>query len=113
MAWNIFKVNASMVNTNGQYSGVSGFPKTFSSESYDGSTDKALRRAKAALYSWLGNMYAVDNWQMITATIEQANGQQVMRVNEGTRIEPTPEPEPEPEGEEEPEGGEGGEEPNP
>jgi len=112
MAWNVFKVNASMVDTNGQYSGVSSFPKTFSSESYDGSTEKALRRAKASLYSWLGSMYAVDNWQMITATIEQANGQQIMRVSEGARIEPIPEPEPEPEGEEEPEG-EGGEEPTP
>ena len=112
MAWNVFKVNASIVNTNSQYSGVSGFPKTFSSESYNGSTDIALRRAKASLYSWLGDMYAVDNWQMITATIEQANGQQIMRVSEGARIEPIPEPEPEPEGEEEPEG-EGGEEPTP
>ena len=97
MARNIFIVNATQVNAQGQYSVVSGFPKSFDSESYDGNTDKALRRAKSAFYAQCSTNYATDGKIMQTVTLEQANGQMIMRDSEGRFPEPETEPEEEPE----------------
>ena len=95
MARNIFKVNATVLDANGNFSTVSGFPKVFDSDNYGGNTITALRRAKAAYHTQLGLNYAVDGRQMQTVTIEQANGQLVNRESEGN-FPPDPEPEPEP-----------------
>ena len=105
MARNIFIVNATQVNAQGEYSKLSGYPKTFDSASYTdeehpyGNPAKALRRAKAAAYAQLAANYAVDDRIMQTVTIEQANGQLVFRESEGG-FPPDPEPEPQPEPEE-------------
>ena len=80
---NIFVVNATVVNSEGQYSTVSGFPKRFDSESYNGDTEKALRRAKAAYHAQLSLNYAVDDRQMQTVTLQQANGAMILRETEG------------------------------
>ena len=100
MARNIFTVNATQVNAQGQYSVVSGFPKNFDSESYSGSTETALRRAKSAFYAQCSANYAVDGKQMQTVTLYQANGQVIMKDSEGNFVEPEPNPEPEEEAEE-------------
>ena len=92
MARNIFIVNATIVNAEGNYSTLSGYPKRFDSDSYEGNTEKALRRAKAAYHACLGEMFAVDNRPMQTVTLTMASGQIVMRESEGTF--PIPEPEP-------------------
>lgn len=91
MARNIFIVNAAVVDSNGTYNTLNNFPKRFDSESYEGDTGKALRRAKAAYHAALGDMYAVDNRQMQVCTLSQANGQIIMREYEGGFV---PEPEP-------------------
>ena len=87
MARNIFTVNATQVNAQGTYATVSGFPKNFDSNSYEGDTDKALRRAKAAYHAQLAANYAVDDRQMQTVTLLQANGQIIMRESEGAFVE--------------------------
>ena len=94
MARNIFRVNATIVDENGNYSTMSGFPKTFDSNSYEGNVEIALRRAKASFHSTLGTMYAVDNRQMQTVTLTQADGRIIPRESEGRFIDPV-EPEPE------------------
>ena len=107
MARNIFIVNATQVvvsenNPQGLYSTISGYPKTFDSMSYD-STDAALRAAKSEYYSRLSANYAGSaNRAMATITLEQANGQQIMRECVGgfPEIVQVQEPEPEPEPEE-------------
>ena len=91
MARNIFVVNATQVNAQGQFSVVSGFPKNFDSDSYEGDTNKALRRAKSAFFAQCSTNYATDGKIMQTVTLTQANGQIVMRDSEGAF--PTPEPE--------------------
>ena len=83
MARNIFIVNATQVNAQGQFSTVSGFPKNFDSESYEGDTDKALRRAKAAFHAQCSANYAVDGKIMQTVTLAEANGKMIMRDSEG------------------------------
>ena len=108
MARNIFIVNAlqtvvSTTHPEGLYSVVSGYPKFYDSESYSGDTDAALRAAKAEYYSRLSANYTGSEARvMAIVTLEQANGQQIMRdcIGAFPIIEPAPEPEPEPEVEE-------------
>lgn len=107
---NIYTVNATQVVTSdshpeGLYSAISGYPKTFDSRSYNateqnpnGDTDAALRAAKSEYYSRLSAIYAGSaNRVMATITLDQANGQQIMRDSIGAFPDMTPEPEPEPE----------------
>ena len=88
MARCIYTVTATVVNADGSYAVLSGYPKRFDSESYFGDTTKALRRAKAAYHACLGNMYAIDNRRMQTCTLTEANGQIVMRESEGDPDDP-------------------------
>lgn len=93
MARDIFIVNATQVNAQGQFSVVSGFPKNFDSNSYDNDVDKALRRAKSAFHAQCSTNYATDGKVMQTVTLVQANGQILMRDSEGMFVDPVNEPE--------------------
>ena len=107
MARNIFIVTATQVVTSdshpeGLYSTISGYPKTFDSDSFNGDTDATLRAAKAEYYSRLSANYTGSAKRaMAVVTLEQADGRQIMRDSIGgfpvIEPEPTPEPEPEPE----------------
>ena len=105
MARNIFIVNATQVvisdnHPEGLFSVVSGYPKTYDSNTYNGDTEAALRAAKSEYYSRLSANYVGPATRvMSTMTLEQANGQLIMRDSVGTFpvVEPEPEPEPEPE----------------
>lgn len=104
---NVFIVNATQVVTSdshpeGLFSVVSGFPQNFDSNSYNGDAEAALRAAKSAYYARLSANYATTNRAMTTVTLEQANGQQILRDTSGAF--PVVEPEPEPEEPTEPEG---------
>lgn len=85
MARNIFIVNATQVvvsdsNPQGMFSTVSGFPQTFDSRSYNDDTEAALRAARSVYYGRLSQNYAGSaNRVMATVTLEQANGQLIMR----------------------------------
>lgn len=95
MARQIFIVEAAIVNADGTYSMLTGFPKRFDSEDYEGDIDKAERRAKAAYHAALGDMYAVDNRMMQTALVMTADGFQIAKETIGM-LQPSPE-EPSPE----------------
>lgn len=112
MARNIFTVNATQVVTSdshpeGLFSVISGYPKNYDSESYNGDTEAALKAAKSEYYSRLSANYAGSTSRvMATVTLEQANGQLVMRDSMGafpvvTPAAPEVEPEEEPASEEE------------
>ena len=116
MARNIFIVNATQVvvsdsHPEGLFSVISGYPKNYDSETYNGDTEAALRAAKSEYYSRLSANYAGSTTRvMATVTLSQANGQLVMRDSTGafpvvaqTPVEPEP-VEPEPEEPTEPEG---------
>ena len=47
MQRNIFEVYAKVVDANGAYNTLSGYPKVFDSRAYSGDIDKTLRRATA------------------------------------------------------------------
>lgn len=100
MARNVFIVNATQVvvsenNPKGLFSVIGGYPKNFDSISYNDDTDAALRAAKAEYYSRLSANYSGSNSRiMSTVTLEQANGQMIMRDSIGSFpviVEPEPE----------------------
>ena len=106
MARNIFIVNATQVvtsenNPQGLFSAISGYPKTYDSNNYNGDAEAALRAAKSEYFARLSANYAGSTSRvMATVTLEQANGQMILRDSIGAFpviIEPEPEPEPEPE----------------
>ena len=97
MARNVFVVGASQVitseaHTEGLYSVVSGFPKTFDGEEAD-----ALKLAKAAYYAQLSTNYGNSNPNrvMMTVTLERADGRRYLLECIGAFPEISPEPEPE------------------
>ena len=109
MARNIFIVNATQVvisdsHTEGLFSVVSGYPKTFDSRSYpasngnpNGDSDKALAAAKSEYYSRLSANYAGSATRvMSTVTLETAQGRTIISECIGAFPDMTPEPNEEP-----------------
>ena len=100
---NTFTVHATLVNSQGTYSKVSGFPKEFDSADYAdethpapiGNPEKALRRAKAAAYTQLGAFFAADGNRMNNVYIVQADGRTILQITEGGFEAPQPAPTPE------------------
>lgn len=98
MARNIFTVDAWIIDSNGTYNKLSGYPKNFDSRSYSGDTEKALKRAMGDFSEVYGAFCKRDDRLMQTVILTQANGQLIDRKSLGTQMEPAPvEPEPEPE----------------
>ena len=97
MAKNVFTVNAMQSDANGNYTPASGFPKRFSSDSYQTADPikTARRRANASAYGKASEYYGVDNIPLWTITIENAKGDQLLKMTEGDF--PSNEPEEEPE----------------
>lgn len=91
----IFEVYAKIVDANGAYNTLSGYPKSFDSRSYGDSIDKARQRAYGEWHEVLGAMCKRDDRQVQIAMILQAsNGLQIERQCIGEMPEiPDTEPE--------------------
>lgn len=104
----IYIVNATQVvvsesHTEGLYSVVNGYPKTFDSRNYnateqnpDGDTSRALEVAQAEFYTRVAANLTGGNRAMWTVTLTRADGRQIMRESRGAFpvTKPTPEEEP-------------------
>ena len=102
MARNIFIVNATQVvtseqNPQGLLSVVSGYPKTFDSNSFEGDIALTRRKANADYYNRLGIMYDDTNANRImkTVTLMNAKGELLLHDSIGDFIADEPEEEPE------------------
>ena len=96
MARNIFTVDAWVIDANGTYNKLSGYPKNFDSRSYNDDTEKALKRAMGDFSEVYGAYCKRDDRLMQTVVLLQANGQEIDRKSLGFSLEPAPvEPEPE------------------
>lgn len=92
----IYEVHADIVDANGTYSKLSGYPKSFDSKNYDNDLDIARQRAYGQYHEALGAMCKRDDRQLQYSYI--------IRVSDGIQIEksvigaiaPLPDPEPEP-----------------
>ena len=70
----IFEVYAKVVDANGAYTTLSGYPKAFDSRSYGGDIDKTLKRATGEFCETFGAMCKNDSRQLQTVILMSADG---------------------------------------
>ena len=70
----IYEVYAKIVDANGSYNTLSGYPKTFDSRNYDGDADKTLKRAQGEFHDTFGAMCKRDDRQVQTVMLLSAGG---------------------------------------
>lgn len=88
----IFIVNAQVVDANGTFNSLSGYPKTFDSRSYGNDIDKTQRRAIGDMSETFGAMCKVDSRQLQMVMVMTADGFIVEKKSIG-RIADLPDPE--------------------
>lgn len=97
----IFEVCAKVVDANGAYNTLTGYPMVFDSRSYDGDIDKAEKRAYGAWHECLGAMSKIDTRQKQFAMIIRASDGTQIAIEHYGKIADDPDPAPP---EEEPQG---------
>jgi hypothetical protein len=75
----IFEVYAKVVDANGAYNTLDGYPKVIDSKHHQNSIDKAMSKAYAEWHACLASMYTRDDRQEQIAMI--------IRVSDGLQIE--------------------------
>lgn len=88
----IFIVYASIVDANGSFANLSGYPKTFDSHLYGDDIDKAQRRAIGDMSETYGAMCKRDDRQLQTVMVMTADGFVVKKESIG-KIAELPDPE--------------------
>ena len=94
MGRSIFRVEAWVVDANGTFNTLSGYPKNFDSNNYEGDEDKALRRATGDFSEAWGAMCKRDDRKLQTVILLSSNGMVLERRTVGTLDEDSLEPEP-------------------
>ena len=91
----IYEVYANIVDANGSYNALSGYPKTFDSKNYGNDLDKTRQRAYGEWHNALSDMAKVDTRQVqIASIIRVSDGMQIALERMGTLAElPDPEAE--------------------
>lgn len=75
----IYQVIANIVDANGTFNPLTGYPKTFDSKSYDNDLDKTTQRAYGQWHQALADMSKVDTRQLQVASI--------IRMSDGVQVE--------------------------
>ena len=70
----IYEVYAKVIDANGNYNTLSGYPKSFDSHNYDDNIDKALMRATGEFASTWGAMCLREDRQLQTVILMSADG---------------------------------------
>lgn len=74
----VYEVYAKIVDANGTYNTLSGYPKVYDSRGYDDDIEKTRQRAYGGYYECLGAMCKVDTRQIQFAMIlEASTGRQI------------------------------------
>ena len=90
MTRQIFIVDAHIVDANGTFNYLEGYPKKFDSRNYQDDVDKAQRRAEGDMSDVWGDMCKVDTRKIQTVTLMTADGQLLEKKTMGTFAEPVP-----------------------
>lgn len=77
----IYEVYAKVVDANGTFNTLTGYPKAFDSRAYDNDIEKTRQRAYGAYHECLGAMCKIDTRQIQLAMI--------IRISDGMVIEST------------------------
>ena len=89
----IFFFYSKVVDANGTYNTLSGYPKVYDSKLYDNDIDKALRRATGEFANTWGTMCTRDDRQLQTVILMTAEGFIIDKKNIGA-IADLPDPDP-------------------
>ena len=89
----IYEVYAKIVDANGAYNTLSGYPKTFDSHLYDDDIEKAYQRALGEYHEVLGAMCKRDDRQVQLAMILRGSDGIQMALSHFGDIEDLPDPE--------------------
>lgn len=84
MAREIYIVTAHIVDVNGTYNPLSGYPKIFDSKNYSGDVAKAYKRAEGDFSECWGAMCKRDDRMIQTVTLELIDGYQIDRKSSGS-----------------------------
>ena len=90
----IYEVYAKVIDANGNYNTLTGYPKAFDSRNYDNDIDKTLKRAVGEFSDTWGTMCKRDDRQLQTVILMSADGFVLERKSDGA-IADLPDPEPE------------------
>lgn len=77
MARNIFIVDAHIIDANGQFHYIDGYPKPFDSKNYQDDVDKALKRADGDASEVWGAMCKVDTRKLQVVDVKSVDGMQI------------------------------------
>lgn len=83
MARQIFIVDAMVVDSNGTFNHIQGYPKQFDSRSYGDDIDKTQRRAEGDMSETWGAMCKIDTRQVQTVTLSTVDGFMLDRKSSG------------------------------
>ena len=79
----IFIVDAFVVDANGTFNHLTGYPKTFDSKNYQNDIEKAQRRAEGDMSETWGAMCKIDTRQIQTVTLSTIDGFQIEKKTSG------------------------------
>lgn len=85
---NIFIVDAHIVDANGAFHFIDGYPKTFDSNNYQGDVDKAKKRAEGDLSEQWGAFCKQDTRMIQTVSLSDVFGNVYERKSMGNFPEP-------------------------
>ena len=91
----IYQVTANVVDANGAFNPLTGYPKSFDSKNYDNDIEKAKQRAYGEWHHALADMSKIDTREVqIAGIIRVSDGMQIEYAHFGA-LKDLPDPEPE------------------
>lgn len=93
MKRDIFVVNAHIVDANGTFNQLSGYPKAFDSRHYDNDIEKTRQRAFSDYYETLSGMYKRDDREVQNISLTQVSTGVTFSVHNIGELAELPDPE--------------------
>ena len=94
MVQEIFVVHAQIVDANGTFNELSGYPKAFKSTAYDNNIEKARQRALGDYYDAMGAFGKRDDRQIQSAFVVQLSNGSIIANGQFGVLPTLPDPEP-------------------
>lgn len=91
----IYEVTAKVVDANGTFNTLTGYPKVYDSRSYDNDLEKTLQRARGGWHEALDAMSKIDTRQVQFAMIIRVSDGVQVALEKIGKLADLPDPEPE------------------
>lgn len=88
----IFEVYAKVVDANGTYNTLSGYPMVFDSRNYNNDIEKTMKRAEGAWHECIGAMSKIDTRQLQICLLIRASDGVVFRSEKIGDLAEIPDP---------------------